>query len=105
MDKQKNELFPAISPIGYATDKRSITESLMRKTMKSDKRKLWEEIFFKDSFGNALLKKDANEYTEPLEMLRLAPSATNHSHGELLKNKTHIIFLRHTKIMQVTRTK
>ncbi|MDF2544773.1 MAG: nitroreductase [Herbinix sp.] len=77
MDIQKDELFPAISPIGYATGKRSITESLMRKTMKSDKRKPWEEIFFRDSFGNALSRKEANEYVIPLEMLRLAPSATN----------------------------
>jgi hypothetical protein len=77
MDIKNDELFPAISPIGYATGKRSITESLMRKTMKSDKRKSWEEIFFLDSFGNALSRKDANEYVNPLEMLRLAPSATN----------------------------
>lgn len=87
MDIQEDELFPAISPIGYATGKKSITESLMRKTMKSDKRKPWEEIFFQDSFGNILSKKDANEYVKPLEMLRLAPSATNAQPWRVVKKE------------------
>ncbi|MDF2596603.1 MAG: nitroreductase [Clostridia bacterium] len=87
MDIQEDELFPAISPIGYATGKKSITESLMRKTMKSDKRKPWEEIFFQDSFGNALSRKDANEYVNPLEMLRLAPSATNAQPWRVVKKQ------------------
>lgn len=87
MDIKKDELFPAISPIGYAAGKRSITESLMRKTMKSDKRKPWEEIFFLDSFGNALSKKEANEYANPLEMLRLAPSATNAQPWRVVKKQ------------------
>lgn len=87
MDIQEDELFPAISPIGYATGKKSITESLMRKTMKSDKRKPWEEIFFQDSFGNTLSRKDANEYVNPLEMLRLAPSATNAQPWRVVKKE------------------
>ncbi|MDD3413490.1 MAG: nitroreductase family protein [Lachnospiraceae bacterium] len=87
MDIQEDELFPAISPIGYATDKKSITESLMRKTMKSDKRKPWEEIFFQDSFGNVLSRKDAKEYVSPLEMLRLAPSATNAQPWRVVKKQ------------------
>ncbi|SCP96940.1 nitroreductase family protein [Anaerobium acetethylicum] len=87
MDIQEDELFPAISPIGYATVKKSITESLMRKAMKSDKRKPWEEIFFQDSFGNTLSRKDANEYVDPLEMLRLAPSATNAQPWRVVKKQ------------------
>lgn len=98
MNIQENELFPAISPIGYATSKKSITESLMRKTMKSDKRKPWEEIFFQDSFGNALLRNDANEYEDPLEMLRLAPSATNAQPWRVVKKQdTYHFFETHKK--------
>lgn len=77
MDIKKDDLFLAISPIGYAAAKKSLTENLMRKSMKSDKRKPWEEIFFLDSFGNSLSKEEAGEYAKSLEMLRLAPSATN----------------------------
>lgn len=87
MDIQKDELFPAISPIGYATGKRSITESLMRRTMKSDKRKPWQEIFFQDYFGSPLTLEDAKEYIKPLEMLRLAPSATNAQPWRVVKKQ------------------
>jgi len=87
MDIKKDELFPAISPIGYATGKKSITESIMRKTIKSDKRKPWEEIFFQDIYGNTLSKKDANEYVKALEMLRLAPSATNAQPWRVVKKQ------------------
>ncbi|MBU4438049.1 MAG: nitroreductase, partial [Firmicutes bacterium] len=87
MDIKKDELFPAISPIGYATGKKSITESIMRKTMKSDKRKSWDEIFFENSFENSLSKKAANEYASPLEMIRVAPSATNAQPWRVVKKQ------------------
>jgi len=87
MGIQKDELFPAISPIGYAAVKKSITETIMRKTMGSDQRKPWSELFFLDSFGNPLSKKEANEYEIPLEMLRLAPSATNAQPWRVLKKQ------------------
>lgn len=87
MDIQKDELFPAISPIGYAADKRSITENLMRKTMKSDMRKPWGELFFLDSFGNELSHEEADRYADPLEMLRLAPSATNAQPWRVVKKQ------------------
>ncbi|MGB4661248.1 MAG: nitroreductase family protein [Mobilitalea sp.] len=77
MDIKKDELFPAISPIGYPLGKKSIADTLVRRFAKSDQRKPWEEIFFSDSFKNLLSKEEANEYVTPLEMLRLAPSATN----------------------------
>lgn len=87
MDIRDDELFPAISPIGYAAGKKSFTERLMRKTMKSDNRKEWDEIFFQDFFGNSLSKEEANVYTKPLEMLRLAPSATNAQPWRVVKKQ------------------
>lgn len=87
MDIKQDELFLAISPIGYAAGKKSVTESLMRKTLKSDKRKPWEELFFWDSFENPLSKEEANEYLNPLEMLRLAPSATNAQPWRVVKKQ------------------
>lgn len=87
MDIKEDELFPAISPIGYATGKRRITENIFRKTLKSDKRKPWEELFFIDSFGKELSKKEAGEYANALEMLRLAPSATNAQPWRVVKTQ------------------
>jgi nitroreductase len=97
MDIKRDELFLAISPIGYAASKKSVTESLMRKTMKSDKRKPWEEIFFRDSFKNPLSKEDADEYVNPLEMLRLAPSATNAQPWIVVKKQGYYHFFESHK--------
>lgn len=74
---KENELFPAISPIGYPAEKKSLTESMFRKTLKSNQRKNWGELFFKGNFNTPLTEADAGEYALPLELLRLAPSATN----------------------------
>lgn len=77
MDIKPDELFPAISPIGYPAGKLRIAESIMRSTMKSDTRKKWEELFYQDNFVTPLTQSMAGDYLEPLEMLRLAPSAKN----------------------------
>lgn len=74
---KENELFPAISPIGYPAEKKSLTETLFRKTLKSNQRKCWNELFFKKNFNTPLTETEAGAYAFPLEMLRLAPSATN----------------------------
>lgn len=73
----KEELFPAISPVGYPAAKRSLAETLMRATMKSSARKPWEELFFREDFHTPLTTAEAGLYAQPLEMVRLAPSATN----------------------------
>lgn len=73
----KDELFPAISPVGYPAAKRSLTENLMRSTMKSSSRKEWKELFYQADFHTPLTKDMVGAYAQPLEMVRLAPSAKN----------------------------
>ncbi len=77
MNVKENELFPAISPIGYPAPKKRLAESVMRKVVKADQRKDWNTLFFKNNFTVPLEKSDAGAYAFPLEMLRLAPSASN----------------------------
>lgn len=77
MDIRENEIFPILSPVGYPATKKSVTEKVFRRFLKADNRKPWEEIFFADDFSKSLTKEMAGEYEFPLEMLRLAPSATN----------------------------
>ena len=77
MEIKKGEIFPILSPIGYPAQKMSLTEKVMRKSTKADARLPWKELFFKNSFHEALSESDAGEYKFPLEMLRLAPSAVN----------------------------
>ena len=44
---------------------------------KSDQRKPWKELFFDGDFSKPLTSEAAEESSRPLEMIRLAPSASN----------------------------
>ncbi len=71
------DLFPCICPVGYPGQKRSFIEKITRVSLGSKKRKEWDKLFFLDDFSKSLTKEDAGRYTDALDMLRLAPSATN----------------------------
>jgi nitroreductase len=86
MGIKEDELFPAISPVGYLVEKKRLKESIMRKIMKSDQRKPWNKLFFKNNFSTPLTEKEAGVYAVPLEMLRLAPSATNAQPWRIVKD-------------------
>lgn len=75
MEVKDGEVMPVASPVGYPAEKKSIRESLMRKGLKADDRKPFEQLFFEGGF-NRPLPKD-NPYAEALEMARWAPSAAN----------------------------
>lgn len=77
LEVNEKELFPIISPFGYALDKKRFTESLMRKVVKADQRKSWSELFFDKELSTSLSKENAGAYESVLEMVRLAPSASN----------------------------
>ena len=71
------DLFPCICPVGYPGQKRSFIEKITRASLGSKKRKEWDKLFFSDDFSKSLTKEGAGRYTDALDMLRLAPSATN----------------------------
>jgi len=77
IELKKDEVMPSVTPIGYAADKPSIRENLMRTGMKSDTRLPFEKIFYKGDFSQPLHEKEADIWFVPLEMVRLSPSATN----------------------------
>ena len=58
----KDELFLAISPVGYPAAKRSLTETLMRSAMKSSSRKVWKELFYQADFRTPLTEELAGDY-------------------------------------------
>ncbi len=77
MDLGENEMMPCATPLGYTAKRMSIRETMMRKAIKADERLSFEELFFDGSFDTPLTKEKASEFAEPLEMVRLAPSAVN----------------------------
>jgi hypothetical protein len=60
--------------------------------MKSDQRKPWDTLFFKNNLSTPLTEKEAGIYVVPLEMLRLAPSATNAQPWRIVKDGDIIHF-------------
>lgn len=77
MDVKDDEVMPIATPVGYAADKRSLRESMMRKGMGSDNRLPFEQLFYHGTFSTPLPVSGAGPFTEALENTRWAPSATN----------------------------
>lgn len=78
-----------VSPIGYSAQKQPIKDRFIRFATGAAKRKPWNELFFKGDFNEKLEKQDVKSYIQPLEMLRLAPSASNKQPWRVvLDNKT-----------------
>jgi nitroreductase len=98
LELRENEILPIVTPVGYPSKSEGFVGSMMRRLAGSNNRKPWEEIFFDKSFDNKLSKSDAGIYEEALEMLRLAPSASNKQPWRIVKenNKLHF-YLQHTK--------
>jgi hypothetical protein len=77
MGLAEGELLPAITPVGYPGEKRSVTERFFRFSAGSDQRKGWDELFFDRDRGAPLSRESAGRYETPLECIRIAPSASN----------------------------
>lgn len=94
----ENEMVPIVSPIGYKANTRKIINKVFRTVIHADKRKLWEEIFFEENDNIPLRKTDVYEYEKPLEMLRLAPSASNKQPWRIIKsNNFYHFFIKRAK--------
>jgi nitroreductase len=77
MEIGEKELFPIITPYGYAAAKKHIKEIVMRKMIQADHRKEWNQLFFNNDFQSPLTKEEAGDLMLALEMVRLGPSASN----------------------------
>lgn len=77
MAVDKDDIFPVISPFGHIAEKARLSDSLVRFVAKSNTRKPWETLFFNNDFATPLADEEAGVYALPLEMVRLAPSASN----------------------------
>lgn len=82
-----NELVPAVTPVGYAHEKRAKRDKLIRWGAGSKKRLPWDVLFFDGDFDTPLSTENAGDYAEPLEMVRLGPSASNRQPWRIVKEK------------------
>ena len=85
-------VIPAVTPVGYSMERRT-TARLIRWAAGARKRKPWSELFFKEN-STALTESKAGEYARALEMVRIAPSASNGQPWRIYldANKLHFHF-------------
>lgn len=76
MLKPEGEYLPAISPIGYAAEKKSLTEKMVAAGAGARTRKKFAELFFDNNFCTPLVIEDG-ALKACLEMVRIGPSASN----------------------------
>lgn len=82
---KENEFLPIVSPVGYAKDKRSLVDAFFVMSAGSNRRKDWSEIFFDGNFGTPLERVAADKYADILDMVRMAPSASNKQPWRIVK--------------------
>ncbi len=78
LQKYNEDAFiPAITPVGYPAQKRSLRERTIRKAADADNRKMFETLFF-DAFEKTPLKRRNNpRIAKIFDFVRKAPSASN----------------------------
>jgi hypothetical protein len=73
----EGEKLRIVSPVGYASGKKRLWDVFINADAHHTSRKAFENIFFLYDFTTPLTPDTAGAYREPLEMVRIAPSANN----------------------------
>jgi len=96
----EDERVPAVAATGLISHTKSVVDSTFRFAAGSRNRKPWEEIFFNGDFRTALSTEVSTAYRDALEMLRIAPSASNKQPWRIVKSSksdTYHFFLCRSK--------
>lgn len=97
LDLKGNEIIPAVVSVGYFGEKKSWVDKAFRYLSEGDKRKPFGELFFSKTFSLQLSDAEFEKYGFCLEMLRLAPSASNKQPWRvLLKDGVFHFYLKRT---------
>jgi nitroreductase len=83
----KDELVPAVTPLGYPADKRSMIDRFIRHMSGGDNRKNFAELFFNGDLSTPLNERLGGKYFSVLDAVRLAPSASNKQPWRIIKEK------------------
>lgn len=85
--KRPNEFVPAVTATGYpAPDARA--RDMVRRRARADHRLPWEALFFDGGFETPLSPEAEPDYVRALEMVRIAPSASNKQPWRVLRDGT-----------------
>jgi len=94
MDLKKDEILPCIIALGYS--KFDIKSFIRNMIFFMKKRKTWKELFFNNDINHSLTLDKTDKYLKVLEMVRLAPSASNKQPWRIIKknNFYHFYLMR-----------
>lgn len=92
LEMSSSEFLPVITPLGYPSKSFRPLDKMPRLLVRSWSRKDWDQLFFNTNFKHPLTESQAGEYATPLEMLRLAPSASNHQPWRVVQDTNSFHF-------------
>jgi nitroreductase len=71
------ERIPSVASVGEITDHATARTGTLRRIVGGERRRVWESVVFDGELGVPLRREDAGAFAAALEMVRLAPSASN----------------------------
>lgn len=89
---REDESLPAVASVGHMAPKMRMVEKVIRWGAGAKNRKPWKDLFFKNGFNGPLSPEDFGKWTEPLEMVRIAPSAANRQPWRIVQESTTSCF-------------
>jgi len=96
IDLKSNETLPIVSPVGIEAEKKTFIAKVFGTN--TNKRKAFNEIFFKNNFDMPLTYEEAGDFGEVLENVRLAPSAVNKQPWRIVKENDNFHIYNEGKI-------
>lgn len=88
----EDEQVPAVTPVGEILEHRGLNDHIMNWYATAHVRKPWQELFFHGAFGRTLTPAAAGLHAEALEMVRLAPSASNRQPWRVVRDNARDSF-------------
>ncbi len=85
IDLQPGETMPAILATGLIENEEQARAGLIRQRVAGNRRIAWERLFFDGEFGKPLDGEKLGDYKTVLEMVRIAPSASNKQPWRVVK--------------------
>lgn len=86
IDLQTYETIPAVTAMGEFTSPEQARRGLVSNLAGAARRLPWQTLFFDGDFSRPLDPSNAGDYALPLEMARLAPSASNKQPWRVLRD-------------------
>jgi nitroreductase len=89
-----NERLRIVSPVGYKSDRKRFSEFLQGAEKHHISRKPFGSLFFYKDFAVPLTEEKAGIYAQPLEMVRIAPSANNYQPWRVIVDEGMLHFYK-----------